>query len=186
MPSEKNHRLRLFYALWPESETRNELMQLQQKFAGRKTAYANLHVTLAFLGQQPAESLPVLKEILLRLPKTVLDLTIDQLGYFSRHRIAWAGMHAVPDALLALRQSLVENLAGRSIGFDSEGKFKPHVTLARDAPPPLDIVFEPIRWQANQLVLVQSITRPEGPEYRILASRLLQQEGWIASMSGVD
>lgn len=186
MHSENSNGLRLFYALWPDDETRNGLTRLQQAFSGRKVPYQNLHITLVFLGQQPAMLLPTLKDVLLRLPKTSLALMIDRLGYFSRNRVAWAGMHAAPDALIALQQQLAQVLTEHGVSFDGKGKFKPHVTLARDAPPPLDIVFEPIRWQANQAVLVQSVTRPSGPEYRVLASRSLEKDGWISSASGVD
>jgi 2'-5' RNA ligase len=73
-----------------------------------------------------------------------------------------------------MRRAVVDVLVQNKVWFDGESAFKPHVTLVRDAELPPDLVFTPMTWLANQIVLVQSITHPEGPEYRILASRNLE------------
>jgi 2'-5' RNA ligase len=135
---------RLFYALWPDDATRTALMQLQINFGGRLTRYENLHITLAFLGEQPTALLPALKDLLDHLPKSEMTVTLDRLGYFPRN----------------------------------------HITLARDASPPPDIVFNPIIWQVNQAVLVQSKTQPDGISYRVLASRSLDEEVWTPNALG--
>ncbi|HJV52736.1 MAG TPA: RNA 2',3'-cyclic phosphodiesterase [Noviherbaspirillum sp.] len=184
MNANNQEMLRLFYALWPDDLTRGELRRLQQSIHGRKTSYANLHITLAFLGQQPATLLPALKDILMHLPRTALSLTLDRIGYFSRNRIAWAGMHAVPDALPGLQQSLAQALTQNGIAFDSQLRFKPHITLARDAAPPLDIVFDPIAWQANHVALVQSVMKPEGSTYQVLEARRIDTDVWIPGDAG--
>jgi 2'-5' RNA ligase len=146
-------------------------MQLQTPLQGRKTRQQNFHITLAFLGAQPAALLPVLKTILGRLPEPDVALVLDRIGYFNRHRIAWAGMQDVPEKLCLLQRTLMQELAQHDIASDMHASFKPHVTLARDAPAPADMSFEPIRWQANQIALVQSVTEPAGVLYRMLASR---------------
>jgi 2'-5' RNA ligase len=174
MTTSARDELRLFYALWPEDATRTGLMQLQQAMHGRKSPYGNLHITLAFLGLQPAERLPLLKDILTHLMAAPIQLTLDRVGYFPRKRIAWIGMHEGPQSLLDMRRALVDALVKDNVWFDGESSFKPHVTLARDAELPPDLVFTPITWQATEIVLVQSITHAEGPEYRILASRNLE------------
>lgn len=173
MPAPSDGTLRLFYALWPDDATRTALMQLQHHMRGRKSPYENLHVTLAFLGPQPVERLPLLKRVLARLPSMSMPLTLDRVGYFPRKRIAWIGMHEPPQLLLDLRHALVEMLAKEGVWFDGEATFKPHVTLARDAQLPPDLVFTPIEWKADRVVLIQSVTRAEGPEYRVLAEQAL-------------
>lgn len=175
--------LRLFYALWPDDAARTGLMQLQQAMHGRKSPYENLHVTLAFLGPQPAERLPLLKHILTHFPADPVPLTLDRIGYFPRKRIAWIGMHEVPGDLLDMRRTLVDALARDKVWFDGESAFKPHVTLARDAELPPDLVFTPITWRATEVVLVQSITRAEGPEYRILTSRNLEDASPVCDLA---
>lgn len=178
--------MRLFYALWPDDATRTELMQIQTNFHGRMTRYENLHITLAFLGEQPATLLPALKEILNQLPKSPMALTLDRLGYFPRNRIAWVGMHDAPDALFTLQSELVQALVQQGVSFDNRPSFKPHITLARDASPPPDVVFTPISWQANQVALVQSKAQPDGISYRVLASRSLDEDVWTSNELGQD
>jgi len=165
--------MRLFYALWPDDAVRASFMRLQTVFKGRHTAYANLHLTLAFLGQQPAHLLPTLQTILSQLPGKSIPLVIDRAGYFRKQRIAWAGMHAAPDALQDLQSALTASLQRHGIAFDAHPTFKPHVTLARNGAPPEDQPFEPIHWRACQVALVRSSNGAEGVRYQLLASRLL-------------
>jgi 2'-5' RNA ligase len=176
--------MRLFYALWPDDATRTELMRLQANLHGRLTRYDNLHITLAFLGQQPTSLMPALKDLLGHLPKTAMKLTLDRVGYFPRNRIAWVGMHEIPDALLELQRKLTQGLLKKDVSFDSHSNFKPHITLARDANMPPDLVFTPITWQANQVALVQSKAQPDGVSYRVLESRALDEEVWTPSELG--
>jgi 2'-5' RNA ligase len=175
MTTSSRDELRLFYALWPDDATRTGLMEWQYQMHGRKCAYDNLHITLAFLGPQPVSRIPLLKNVLDHLPAMQMTLTLDHLGYFPRKRIAWAGMHDAPSALTGLRHALIDALMKEGVWFDGASAFKPHVTLARDANLPPDLVFAPVVWRANHVVLVQSVTKPEGPAYQILASRMLDE-----------
>lgn len=165
--------LRLFFALWPDQTIREALQALQMHVQGRRTQVQNLHATLAFLGDQPAAHLPLLESMLADLPRTALTLHIDRLGYFKRKRIAWAGSHAVPEALIALQESLAQALTRHGIAFDRKVDFTPHITLARDAEPPLDLPFEPFVWEVGEIALVQSLQEGGRLDYRVLASRYL-------------
>lgn len=166
--------LRLFFALWPDDATRAALAGLQRGLRGRATAKENLHLTMAFLGAQPASTLPVLRGILAELPPRDIALVIDELGYFARARIAWAGMREAPRALRDWQAELVSRLADGGIVFDKKPGFTPHVTLARNAAPveagagagPIG----PVDWQRPELVLVRSETRPEGVRYAVIGS----------------
>lgn len=170
-----NDRLRLFFALWPDDEVRTALMQLQAPMQGRWIPYGNLHLTLAFLGMQPASVVAQAKEILAYLPSRDDTIILDKVGYFPRNRVAWAGATKVPEGLEALEQDLYSALTARGIEYDRHSKFKPHITLARDASLPADIVFEPIAWRADQIVLVQSTTGSSGSVYEVLGSRSLRE-----------
>lgn len=168
MMAESTQSLRLFYALWPCASTRMALTQLQPPLAGRQTHHEDLHLTLAFLGAQPASRLPALHDILTALPTPSMALQLDRIGYFPNSRIAWAGMQSTPAALSSLRENLLAQLAGHGINGAARGAFTPHVTLARNAPPPEPVAINPIHWQAQQLVLVESLTQDNGVRYRIL------------------
>jgi 2'-5' RNA ligase len=160
---------RLFFALWPDAATRAALAALQRGLRGRATAPENLHLTMAFLGMQPPAVLPVLRDILAAMPAPELTLNIDSLGYFSRARIAWAGMRQAPPALREWHADLARRLQAPGIGHDREYGFTPHVTLMRNAAPLSPGPIEAIRWPAPRLVLVRSETRPEGPLYQVIA-----------------
>jgi 2'-5' RNA ligase len=165
--------LRLFYALWPDDATREALMRLQAPLHGRKTHYRNLHMTLAFLGQQSADVLPALKKILDDLPRAQISLVVDRIGYFTQNRIAWAGTHDVPAALVALQRDLAQRLAQNNIVFDDRSNFRPHVTLARDTAPPEELPFEPFVWNVDHVALVESVTDRDGVVYRVIGLRQL-------------
>jgi 2'-5' RNA ligase len=179
-PELGNASLRLFFALWPDDATRAALMRLQAVMQGQLTPYENLHVTLAFLGQQPAALLPDLKRILERLPRTDVTLTLDRVGYFTRKRIAWAGTHKVPENLLRLHQQLANAITALGLATDTPESFKLHVTLARDAAPPPDTAFTPIVWHAGRIALVKSETLSTGVRYEVLASRPIDRDVRVA------
>lgn len=179
-------KLRLFFALWPDDATRAALLQLQAGMRGRIIPYNNLHLTLAFLGQQPASLLADTKDVLSRLSPSTILLTLDRVGYFPRNRIAWVGTHQVPETLISLQQELAEALDQRAIAFDRQKTFKPHITLARDASLPPDLTFSPIPWRANHVALVQSVTKAEGSTYELIASRSLDEKCWVPDERGED
>lgn len=168
----------LFYALWPDDETRAALAQLQTRVKGRLTRPPNMHLTLAFLGPQPDALLPVLRSILTHLKAEPLELEIDRLGYFSRNRIAWAGAQAPPPALAKLHRELVRELERKGIAHDESGRmFRPHITLARNADAPADLPFEALRWRADRIVLARSPLPEEAPLYQVLASKTAEERG---------
>lgn len=168
--------LRLFYALWPDPATRTALLGLQQRVSGRPVAYNNLHLTLAFLGEQPADRSQTLDAVLRHLPPFELTLAIDRVSYFTRQQIAWAGMSCVPEPLLSLQSELLQALQHHGMDLEARG-FRPHITLARNAPPPPDMAFETIIWKVEEIALVKSVTDPRGAQYDILSSRPLGHSG---------
>lgn len=167
--------LRLFFALWPDDTTRSALSRLQFDLSGRKTRYRNFHITLAFLGEQPAEVLHGLQEVLDQLDGPSMALEIDRRAHFARNRIAWAGMSQVPPALPQLQEDLVKLLRAHHIQFADNAVFKPHITLAREADAPPALEFEAIHWHAKQVALVQSVESSDGAQYQVLASHWLRR-----------
>lgn len=163
--------LRLFYALWPDEQTRHRLAALQAGIHGRKVDTANLHLTLAFLGSQPRDSLPMLEGVMQSLTLTPFRLTIDEYGYFSKPQIVWVGPSSPPDVLMAMQRALWQSLIDHGVSLKPVAGFRPHVTLARDAER-LDRAWEsPVEWPVGTIALVESIAVPGGVRYRPLASR---------------
>lgn len=161
---------KLFFALWPDQEARQALARLQQPVRGRLIPADKLHLTMAFVGQQPAEALLVLLGILEEMPVEPLRLVVDCYGYFKRPQIAWAGMRAAPGELLALQAGLMARLEAAGFSAATHGEFKPHITLAREAKEaPEEFGFEPVIWQASGLALVESM--PDGRYVPIATNR---------------
>jgi RNA 2',3'-cyclic 3'-phosphodiesterase len=156
---------KLFYALWPNDAQRAALAALQAGVQGRLIPRAKLHITLAFLGQQPADSVPALLAILAELALPPLRLEIDCYGYFARPRIAWAGMTQVPTPLIELQENLVRRLEAAGISAATHGSFKPHVTLARESREAPTASFAPVIWQVDRAALVESLP---GGEYIVI------------------
>lgn len=174
---EKMHTQRLFYALWPDASARAALQRLQISLplSGRLVPADNLHLTLAFLGNQPEQRLPTLKRILAQLPcpahQLKLSLQLDMAGYFRGSRITWLGMESPPPALMELQASLMQMLKEEGIVDTVGGKFTPHVSLARKSEPLPKLECAPLKWQSMQLVLVRSMLLADGSRYEVIACR---------------
>lgn len=163
--------LRLFYALWPDEPTRGRLEALQSGIVGRKVDSANLHLTLAFLGNQPRDSLMLLESVMQSLIVHPFTLTIDAYGYFSKPRIVWVGPSSPPEALISLQRTLWQSLMDNGIPLRPPADFRPHVTLARDAER-LDRAWKnDLEWTGDTIALVESRSIPGGVHYRPVATR---------------
>ncbi len=161
--------LRLFYALCPDPATRTALIALQAQISGRTVPAQNLHMTLAFIGNQPPSLLPVLISILENCRRPVLQMEIDSWGYFPKQRIAWVGPSAPPAALFTLQQQLWQALIDAEILRKQTNAFRPHISLTRDSQKPVSRFLQPVHWQSRSLCLIESVSTDVGPVYRSLA-----------------
>jgi 2'-5' RNA ligase len=160
---------KLFFALWPDEADRQALARLQQGVQGRLIPPEKLHLTMAFLGRQPAAALPLLRAILHATHAPPLRLLIDCYGYFNRPHIAWAGMSAPPAPLLAMQAGLMAQLDAAGFSAATHGEFKPHISLAREAQQaPAEFAAAPVVWEVEGLALVESM--PDGRYVPLLGS----------------
>ena len=162
---------RLFFALWPQPELREQLARLARDVPadGNPVADHNLHLTLVFLGNITADARNCLSAAAeLRAPR--FTLTLDQIGYWLKPRVLWLGVSDIPDALVALVDGL--NAALTKCGLTPEQRsYQPHVTLLRKAGrPKREFLVQPFEWKAESFCLVESSNEPDGVVYRILDS----------------
>lgn len=165
--------MRLFFALWPDTATQQAwyhgLAPYLAPLGGRRVPAANLHLTLAFLGEVRGERLNELLRLGDDLPGAPLVLRLDRIEYWKRPGLLCLRPAQTPPALQRLAGLLGTGLA--LAGFaTAPPPFKPHVTLARDVPLataalPLWPVLE---WQVPAVALVRSRLSPEGPDYAVL------------------
>jgi 2'-5' RNA ligase len=165
--------LRLFFALWPEADLGEVLAQLASEVArktdGRAATADKIHLTLAFLGDQPESSIGVLAELAERTGGAAFELALDEIGCFKRSGIAWLGSSCAQPPLSALQADLARALREREFPVDDRA-YAPHLTLARRARRSIHYRLpRPILWRVSSLVLVASELGAAGSTYRRLA-----------------
>ncbi len=139
--------MRLFISINFDEDAKSRMLAVQRRLRqkgqgrGRFTSPDNLHLTLAFLGEQPEESVPVIKEIMSTIAVPQMTLRFSDVGCFRQgsgrrgsdrrgSELWWIGTESDP-ALISLQKDLVRKL--RAAGFSVDGKkFVPHITLARE------------------------------------------------------
>jgi 2'-5' RNA ligase len=165
-------RRRLFFALWPDDDTRRAIVRASRtavrRAGGRPVRPENLHMTLAFLGAVPEPAVPAVTGAARTVGFPGATLTLDRLGHFERARALWLG----PSAPVAPLDAFVERLwrALSWLGFERDHPgFRPHVTLCRKTARAPALEIRPVVWTVRDWVLVQSDTLPEGPRYTPVA-----------------
>lgn len=175
--------LRLFFALWPDDDTRARLaalaMRLFEGCGGRVTRAESIHVTLAFLGAVPAARLPAAEEAAAAIAGTAFRLFLDRVGCWRHNGIAWAGTSAVPGALARLAADLTAALRARGFALDPR-PYVPHVTLVRSARCRELPAVDPIEWRVGDFVLVRSTPAPGGSRYEPMRRWGLAEEESVA------
>ena len=164
--------LRLFFALWPDPETRAAIAALardvSREASGRPVAADNVHVTLAFLGEQPAAIVPRLCASAAALEFSTFRLALDDVGCWRNTGIAWLGASETPTALAALQSGLAAALASLGIALDPR-PFAPHLTLARRiATTVRRRLPQPVDWNVTSFALVASELDRGGARYRVV------------------
>ena len=170
MPAES---LRLFFALPCPPTLARQISDWRdlQGLAGAPVPLANLHMTLAFLGSQPAAGVEALCALAASIQVPRFTLQLDQTtliggGY------ACLEPSTTPDALLQLVSKLNEGL--RALGIEPDPRpFRPHVTLLRNAcGQPTQAPL--LSWPAQAFGLYASHNDAAGVRYQALASWPLQ------------
>lgn len=180
-PKNKPATARVFFALWPSHAVAVALAEMAnqaaRRYGGRSTRVDTIHLTLAFIGNVPEVSLPLLCDMAARLKVPPFALSIDRLGFWSHNHLLWAGCSKTPDALAALVSELQQTLVMAGFVVDrADRRFTPHVTLVRKIPvitaPSADdplAKIEPLNWPCSRWVLVRSSLNAAGSSYQVIA-----------------
>ena len=183
--------MRLFVALDAPAAWQREAEAIQRALpslvrdGARLVDLENLHVTLRFIGEVADLDTPRLKAALRRhLPPVDVELRLGRVGTFgapARTSVVWLGVDGDLDGLRELHEranAAVEEAL--ELPFD-EGRFTPHITLARvrnrvtaadrraiadhvrSLPPP-----DPEPFVAREALLLRSHLGPGGARYEVL------------------
>lgn len=171
--------MRLFIAIDLPVELKQALAKLRCELpAARWVPAAQIHLTLAFLGEVEEASAGRLNAELARIQLPPFTLSLTGLGCFphrQRPRVLWVGL--APDAQLANLVAAVQS-AIRACGLPMEERpFSAHITLGRlrfpaprevgaflDQPLPAHLPLLPVQ----EFILYASRLHPQGVEHRPL------------------
>ncbi len=162
---------RLFFALWPDADTRQRCVAVTRQLEGygRAVAANNIHVTLLFLGQTDSDQQQSLSQRAAKIAVEPMNLSFDRLSYWPKPAVCCLTSRVFDPSVLHLVEQLRH--AAQTIGMPVEQRvYQPHVTLLRKSRPTTALpVITPIRWQAERFCLVESCSLPGGVEYRLVA-----------------
>ncbi|MFF5284292.1 RNA 2',3'-cyclic phosphodiesterase [Streptomyces sp. 62] len=178
--------VRVFVALAPPDDAKDELAR---ELGPAYEAYPRLrwnriedwHITLAFLGELPVETVPLLRPPLAEIAaaRRPLELALRGGGHFD-DRVLWSGIDGDLDGLHRLATEVRTVVKECGIPFEDR-PLRPHLTLARarrdDQASVLEVAdglagFTGRRWATERLHLVGSnYGRGPGPiRYRDIES----------------
>lgn len=186
----EDRQLRLFVAVDLPHDVREALDRLQSDLRRRDLSSLRwvrpegIHLTLKFLGDTPAQRVPVIEEAVAGAVRGApFRLALGQPGTFGSGRgprVLWVDLAADVGRLRELQAAVERALA--EAGFPPEERgFSPHLTLARVRQPPapgtadrvsraLEAVSPPrAEFEVEEVVLMRSRLQPSGAVYERLA-----------------
>ncbi len=162
---------RLFFSLPLEPTLQNEIVHWRagafSPESGKPIAAANLHLTLAFLGDIGEQKSQALQRVAGRIAQKRFTLIFDDLGHWPRPGVVWLGIKRCPRPLLQLAE-LLRSHAARNGCVQDFRPFHPHVTLLRGATHPVSIPPATPNWamQATSFSLCESLFEKGRTRYR--------------------
>ena len=78
---------RLFFALWPDGETRKKIDKINQQIKDeqlKKFSPNNLHVTLVFLGNVDEKTELQIKQSVKKINATAFEVIFDQISFWKK------------------------------------------------------------------------------------------------------
>lgn len=178
--------VRVFIALAPPDDAKEELArELEPAYAAyprlRWNRIEDWHITLAFLGELPVGTVPLLQPPLadLAAANRPLRLALRGGGHFDE-RVLWSGIEGDLEGLHLLTKEVRDAIRACGVAFEDR-PLRPHLTLARsrrdDSTSVVELAadlaaFHGTPWHAERLHLVASnVGRGPGPiHYRDIAA----------------
>ena len=163
--------MRLFFALEPSGQDKLAIDHWRNKALpgfDNPVPAANLHMTLAFLGQTTSSQLDALVQEVdnLILPPAFTAL-LNQLGYWPKPKALWLGCEQTAPSHSELANGL--NKAGLSAGLSlAKRDYLPHLTLVRKCRknPPAPFIEPSFVMDFSEFHLFESLSTTRGVKYQ--------------------
>lgn len=178
--------MRLFYAIDTPMEIKDKIKEVQIQLMDTNADVKwepkeKFHITIKFLGDTDEKTFPHVENYLKELGDKFQAFIIKykSLGCFPNYkqpRVVWVGTEVESDVIFKIKDFLDENL--KRFGYKVEDrKFHPHITLGRiksirniknliSILENLKFETEPVK--CGEIILMQSILKPTGSEYKVL------------------
>jgi 2'-5' RNA ligase len=172
-----HERLRLFCALRLPDDVVDELVRWQHKYvtAGRMVPADNLHVTLAFLGSTPADSVPAVVDALREAVAAAGRISLEVSGYRETRSVGMLTMDDEGGEAVSLAGDLHYRLARLGLYKPENRPWLPHVTTVRfrEKPGLRPGLPDLGRISPSDAALYNSLLRSTGAQYVVLATLAL-------------
>lgn len=168
---ERDERLRLFCALRLPDPVLDRLEDWQREhLAGRVVPRGNLHVTLAFLGSQPAAEVPAVAGALRAAAAQAGEIVFSARRYRETRSVGMVVLDDAGGQAEPLAERLFDGLEALGVYQREKRRWLAHVTVLRFReqprlrPPVPDLgTFGP-----SEAAVYHSVLRPGGAQYEVL------------------
>ncbi len=162
---------RLFFALWPDEEIRDQIDKVSRQFDDTKIKLvkkSNLHITLVFLGEVAEQDKDELIEKINKLHMQPFELELTRTGWWRKPQILWIGTSSVPEELLQLVKSIRKCVNKQGLKAEKR-EYQPHITIARKAKH-IKLTKDTlnIKWKVDSFALMKSSTAADGVNYEVI------------------
>ena len=153
--------MRCFIAAWPDEPTRLALSSVSDDVRGRVehrrvSRLADLHLTLAFIGDVASDVAFDLSDAIKKLRFKPFTWRPDTLGFFKDAGVVWIGSVGQPARPLATLSDRVRALLDdKGVGYDKR-PLAPHITLLRGVDHFVTEKVSPIHWRIESIALYRS------------------------------
>lgn len=162
--------IRLFISLEPPADVAEQLKQLQYEDKhARWLTHDQFHITLAFLGEQPNDSLESICQAMSRIHFQPFSIATENIGFFPQGAI-WMGLKA-SEPLTTLHKHIRAQLRAAGVQLERR-RFTPHITLGRCRQQPanlarcvqsrLETTSIASLFTVDRFYLKRSVLRPSG------------------------
>jgi RNA 2',3'-cyclic 3'-phosphodiesterase len=161
---------RLFISVNCDNKVKNQFLSVQeiirtQSVKGNFSLPENLHLTLVFIGETPADKIQLIASVIdqaLRPGVAPFTLTFSTVGCYthSKKELWWIGTDQDDTRLgnlITIRRRIADGLLSKGVNFDNR-PFNPHITLGREIKhvSPIIIPKQEIIYPVNRISLMKS------------------------------
>lgn len=138
---------------------------------GRLVDKDNLHLTLQFLGSVNNHQVFDIVDQITTPQIKPFEISLNKTGYFPKNEILFCELSSDTAPIKKLSSFIQSQLRGLDFIKREKRRFHPHVTIARDAVPPVDFKFpKPLSAHIKYFCLMESISIKSGVHYEVVES----------------